>query len=155
MTDFTIARRALLALPGGLAGAWPSIVAAQRAEQVRRLHVMLGFAASDADARSRVSTLQQELGSLGWNEGLNIQIEYRWAGAVAERIQSLAMEPVGTIPDVIVAHSTPIAEALRREARTIPMVFLLVSDPIGSGLTTNLTTPDRNATGFTSFSPSV
>src|SRR5439155_2931807 len=122
---------------------------AQEPGRMRRVGVLLALVDSDPEVQPRIATFQRELENLGWTEGRNIQIEYRWASGDAERFPIVAAELVATSPDVLVAHTSPSAEALARATRTIPIIFGMVSDPIGSGLVTSLAEPGRNATGFT------
>src|SRR5947209_12738991 len=102
-------RREFITLLGGVA-AWPLAARAQQAERIRRVGVLMAVAESDADVRSGVAAFQQSLQELGWKDGRNIRIDYRWGDADAGRIQALATELVGLQPDVLVAHSTPSAK---------------------------------------------
>ena len=148
-------RREFISFIGGAAAAWPLAVRAQEPGRMRRVGVLLALVDSDPEVQPRIATFQRELENLGWTEGRNIQIEYRWASGDAERFPIVAAELVATSPDVLVAHTSPSAEALARATRTIPIIFGMVSDPIGSGLVTSLAEPGRNATGFTIFEPSI
>ena len=148
-------RRTFISLIGGAATAWPRVARAQEPGRVRRIGVLLALLDSDPEGQPRIAAFQRELETLGWTEGRNIQIEYRWASGDAERFRTFAAELVATRPDVLVAHATPSAEALARETRTIPIVFAAVSDPVGSGLVASLAEPGRNATGLTIFEPSM
>jgi putative ABC transport system substrate-binding protein len=143
-------RRDFIALVGG-ATAWPVAVRAQRGGRLRRVGVLMGIAESDADARSRAKAFQQGLQELGWIEGQNIRIEYRWAAAEPERMRTHAVELVASAPDVILANTTPVVVALRRATRTIPMVFVQVVDPIGAGFVSSLARPGGNVTGYVNF----
>ena len=146
-----IQRREFIFTLGGAAAGWPLAARAQQGEQLRLIGVLDGLSEFDPEGPPRVMAFQRELQDLGWTEGRNIRIEYRWAGGDADRIRTFAAELAGMRPDVVVARSTPTAEALARETHTIPIVFALVSDPIGSGLVASLARPGRNATGFTNF----
>jgi putative ABC transport system substrate-binding protein len=148
-------RREFISLIGCAAAAWPLAVRAQEPGRVRKIGVLFAFFDSDPESQSRIAAFQQELESLGWRAGQNIQIEYRWANGDAERFRSFAAELVAARPDVLVGHATPSAEALARETRTIPIIFAVVSDPVGSGLAASLSEPGGNATGFTNFAPST
>jgi putative ABC transport system substrate-binding protein len=117
--------------------------------------MLLGFFDSDPESQARIAAFQQELENLGWREGHNLQIEYRWASGDAERFRAFAAELVAARPDVVVAQATPSAEALARATRRIPIIFASVTDPVGSGLVTSLSEPGGNATGFTNFEPSM
>lgn len=148
-------RREFISLIGGAAAAWPLAVRAQEPGRVRRVGVLLAFFDYDPESQVRIAAFRQELENLGWTEGRNIQIEYRWASGDAERFRAFAAELVATRPDVVMAHTSPSAEALARETRTIPIIFAAVSNPVGSGLVASLSEPGRNATGFTIFEPSM
>ena len=148
-------RREFISLIGGAAAAWPLAVRAQEPGRVRRVGVLLGLVDSDPEGQPRIAAFLRELENLGWTDGRNIQIEYRWASGDAERFRALAAELVATRPDVLVAHTTPSAEAFARATRTIPIIFAAVSDPVRSGLVVSLSEPGRNATGFTIFEPSL
>ena len=126
-------RREFIALVGGAAAVWPVTARAQQAERVRRLGVLMAVAESDADARNGVSILQERLQKLGWKDGNNIRIDYRWGNGDPDRIQDLAKELVDLQPDVLVGHSTPSAKGLLKQTHTIPIVFLTVTDPLGQG----------------------
>ena len=148
-------RREFISLVGGAAAAWPLAARAQEPGRVRRVGVLFAFFDSDPESQARIAAFQQELENLGWRDGHNIQIEYRWANGDAERFRAFAAELVAARPDVIVAHASPSAEALARATRTIPIIFAVVSDPVGSGLAASLSEPGRNATGFTNFAIST
>jgi putative ABC transport system substrate-binding protein len=145
-----VKRRAFITLLGAAAG-WPLAARGQQAERIRRVGVLMAVAESDADVRSGVALFQQSLQELGWEEGRNIRIDYRWGDADAGRIQVLAKELVGLQPDVLVAHSTPSAKGLLQATRSIPIVFLTVTDPLGQGLVASLSRPGGNITGFSVF----
>ena len=144
-------RRDFIMLLGGAAAAWPVAAHAQQPERVRRIGVLMAVAESDADVRSGVALFQQSLQELGWKDGRNIRIDYRWGDADADRIQALAKELVVLQPDVLVAHSTPSAKGLLQATRSIPIVFLTVTDPLGQGLVASLSRPGGNITGFSVF----
>ncbi len=130
-------RRKFITLLGGAAAAWPLAARAQQSQRIRRVGVLMAVAESDADVRSGVAIFQQSLQELGWTDGRNLRIDYRWGDADAVRIQALAKELVGLQPDVLVAHSTPSAKGLLQATRSIPIVFLTVTDPLGQGLVAN------------------
>ena len=148
-------RREFISLVGSAVAAWPLAGRAQEPGRVRRVGVLLAFFDSDPESQARIAAFQQELEGLGWRDGHNLQIEYRWANGDAERFRAFAAELVAARPDVIVAHASPSAEALARATRTIPIIFAVVSDPVGSGLAASLSEPGRNATGFTNFATST
>src|SRR5260370_41864608 len=139
-------RREFITLLGGAAAAWPLAARAQQGERVRRIGVLMAVAESDADVRSGVALFQQSLQELGWEEGRNIRIDYRWGDADAGRIQVLAKELVGLQPDVLVAHSTPSANGLLQATRSIPIALLTVTDPLGQGLVASLSRPGGDIT---------
>ena len=149
MTAF-IGRRDFITVLGG-AAAWPLGAGAQQSERVRRIGVLMGVT-SDSEGQARIVVFKQVLQTLGWTEGANVQIDIRWTeGNIAERIRANAAELVGMVPDVILANGTPVSAALRRESQSVPVVFVAVTDPIGSGLVSNLARPGGNITGFTVF----
>jgi putative tryptophan/tyrosine transport system substrate-binding protein len=147
-------RREFIALVGGAAAAWPVTAWAQQTE-MRRLGVLMAVTESDADARKGISILQESLQKLGWKDGNNIRIDYRWGNANPDRIQDLAKELVDLQPDVLVGHSTPSAKGLLKQTQTIPIVLLSVTDPLGQGLVSSLSHPGGNITGFSDFEVSL
>jgi putative ABC transport system substrate-binding protein len=118
---------------------------------MRRIGVLVGRNENDPVAKLRVSAFTQALADLGWADGLNVRMDLRWGGGDTNRIQALAQELAGLQPDIIVADSTPVTVALRRETPTIPIVFANVSDPVASGIVPRLDRPSGNITGFASF----
>ena len=112
--------------------AWPLAARAQQAERMRRVGVLMAFAEDDPETTARVAGFRQGLERLGWSEGRNVRFDYRFARGGADQFQPLAKELVALQPDVILAQSTPVAAVLQRESRVIPIVFINVSDPIGS-----------------------
>jgi putative ABC transport system substrate-binding protein len=143
-------RRQFIMLLGGAAAAWPLAARAQQPERMRRIGVLLGLAEGDADARSWVTAFRQRLNALGWTDGRNVRIDYRFAGDDAGRIGAHATELVGLTPDVMFVSSQPVFDAARGATRTIPIVFVQISDPVVSGLVASLARPGGNITGFTS-----
>jgi putative tryptophan/tyrosine transport system substrate-binding protein len=144
-------RREFITVLGG-AATWPLAARAQqRSQRIRRVGVLMAVAESDADVRAGVAIFQQSLQELGWSDGRNIRIDYRWGDADADRIEALAKELVGLQPDVLVAHSTPSSKSLLQATRSIPIVFLTVTDPLGQGLVASLSRPGANITGFSVF----
>src|SRR6516165_9894345 len=140
-------RRDFLPLLGG-AAAWPLTVRAQQPYQIRRMGVLMGNAEND-ETQSWIAALREELGKLGWTEGRNIEIDIRWAAADIAAMNRLAMELVALQPDLILTQSTPATGAMLEQTHTIPVVFLLVADPVGNGYAASLPRPGGNATGFT------
>jgi putative ABC transport system substrate-binding protein len=140
-------RREFIAGLGG-AVAWPLNVRAQQGERVRRIGVIGLANENDPFAKLQLSTLTQALADLGWTDGRNMRTDLRWSGSDINRIRALAQELVGLQPDIVLANGTPAAAALQRETRTIPIVFVNVSDPVVSGIVAALNQPGGNITGF-------
>jgi putative ABC transport system substrate-binding protein len=142
-------RREFIALLGGAAATWPLAARAQQAAPMRLVGMLMGFAETDPAAQSLVTEFTSELTRLGWKSGSNLRIELRWGAGDTDRIRALAKELVGLQPDAIFGQTTPVVDALAHETKKIPIVFVTVSDPIGSGFATSLTHPGGNITGFT------
>jgi putative ABC transport system substrate-binding protein len=144
----TIGRRELLAALGG-AAAWPLATRAQQPERTRRIGVLMGWPESNSEAQSEVASFVQELQKLGWTEGRNLRIDTRWwIPADPESTHRFAKELVALRPELILSQSTTTTAALLQETRTIPIVFAVVADPIGSGFVASLARPGGNTTGF-------
>jgi putative ABC transport system substrate-binding protein len=150
-----IGRREFITLLVDAAVAWPLVARAQQPDRMRRIGVLVAFAASDAEAQARVAALRNALQKLGWTAGYNIQIDERWGASDVGQMRGYAAELVRLKPDVIVGVAVSAAVALLHETRTIPIVFTQVSDPIESGLIETLSHPNGNATGFTNFEASM
>jgi putative tryptophan/tyrosine transport system substrate-binding protein len=144
-------RREFITLLGSVA-AWPL---AARAQQSPRIGVVTPFNERDTEGRSRVSAFREALREAGWVEGRNIRIDYRWAAGDPDRIGAYTAEIVGLAPEAILANSTPVLAALRKETQTIPIVFIGVSDPVGVGFVASLARPGGNVTGFANFEPEM
>jgi putative ABC transport system substrate-binding protein len=144
-------RRRFITLLGGAAVTWPVTVRAQQPERMWRVGVLMAPAENDPDARSGIAAFRQGLHELGWNEGRNLRIDYRWGGGDVDLIRAFAKELIELSPDVVVGHSTPSVVALRQETHSIPIVFLTVTDPLGQGLVASLAHPGGNITGFAVF----
>lgn len=142
-------RRDVIKLIGGAAASWPLAVRAQQHDEVRRIGVLVNVAVDDPEAQTSVAAFKQALQQLGWSEGRNLQIDFRGAAGDPERMQAFAKELVALQPHVILARSTPVTAALLRQTRTIPIVFTVVSDPVGERFVESLARPGGNATGFT------
>ncbi len=142
-------RREFMGLVGGAAAAWPIGARAQQPSRVPVVGVLMGFAENDPVAQSMVAAFRNVLPKLGWTEGNNLRIELRWAGPDPEKANALAKELAGLRPDVILGQTTPAVQALAREMPARPIVFVTVSDPIGSGFAASLARPGGNITGFT------
>jgi putative tryptophan/tyrosine transport system substrate-binding protein len=147
-------RRDFIALLGGAAAAWPLAARAQQGERVPRIGVLMAVGRDDADTKARLAGFRQGLERLGWSEGRNVRIDYRFAPAGAQA-QALAKELVALQPDVILSQATPSTTALQRETSTIPIVFAGVADPIGSGFVASLARPGGNLTGLLLFEASI
>jgi hypothetical protein len=145
-----IERRKFLATLGG-AAAWPLAARAQQVERIRRVGVLLSIAETDPDAQRRIQVFQQGLEELGWTEGRNIRVEYRFGAGDSDRIAKEVTDLVALKPDVIVGNSTPVVVALRQATRSIPIIFVQIIDPVGSGLVETLARPGGNMTGFSDF----
>jgi putative tryptophan/tyrosine transport system substrate-binding protein len=158
-------RREFITLLGGAATApiaWPRAARAQQPERMRRIGVLMAIAEGDPDAKPRITAFEQRLQALGWTIGRNIRIDYRWptamtAGARADfdlmlfHVKDLA----ATRPDAILATGTPMVAALKHETGSVPIVFVQVADPVGSGLVPGLARPGENITGFTNYEYSI
>ena len=143
-----IERREFITLLGG-AAAWPLAARAQQGERVRRIGMLLGIAENDLEAQSRIAAFRKGLRDLGWVEGRNVHIDYRFAAGDANRIKAYVAELVTLAPDVFLANSTPVVAALRQATTSIPIVFAVVNDPVGQGFISTLAHPGGNITGFT------
>ena len=148
-------RRQVIKLLGGAAAAWPLAARAQQSERVRRIVIVMGFTESDPAGQAQVNAFRQQLRKLGWIEGVNIHIDYRYPADDLSRIRAVAAELSGSAPDLIVSSTNLVTAILKSEVRAVPLVFLYVSDPIGSGFVTNLARPTGNVTGFANFEPSM
>jgi putative ABC transport system substrate-binding protein len=144
-------RREFITLLGGAAAAWPLAARAEQQERVRRIGVLSGAAETDLEIQSRNAAFEQALQQLGWTQGRNVQIDYRWVSSNIERIRREAAELVALTPDVILTTGSPIVGALQQATRTIPIVFVGVIDPVGAGFVASLARPAGNLTGFTWF----
>src|SRR2546423_9222600 len=145
-------RRDFIAFLGAGAAAWPLAVRAQQPERMRHIGVLMGTAADDPQSQARTAAFAQGLAELGWIDGRNVQIETRWATTNADNIRGHAAELVALAPDVILAATGTLTVApLLQATRTVPIVFVLVVDPVGAGFVASLAKPGANATGFTIF----
>lgn len=142
-------RRELITLLGGAVATWSVAARAQQRERVRRIGVLMHLAADDPEGQNRLAAFLQGLQEAGWAVGRNVTIEVRWAAADIELMKRFAKELVVPEPDLIFASSTPATAAMLQATRTIPVIFVLVADPIGGGFVASLPRPGGNATGFT------
>jgi putative ABC transport system substrate-binding protein len=147
---FCIGRREFMTLLGGAAAAWPLAARAQQPDHVRRIGVLMNGAADDPEQQARLTGFLQGLQQLGWTDGRNVRIDTRWGAGDVERFRSYAAELVALVPDVILASGSPVMASLQQATRTVPIVFALVADPVGSGYVASLARPGGNATGFAS-----
>jgi ABC-type uncharacterized transport system substrate-binding protein len=147
-------RREFITLLGGAASVWALTVHAQQSERVRRIGVLMGYPEIDTETQARIAALKQRLDELGWREGGNLRIDYRFVPD-AERMRAGGAELVGLAPDVIVSSPGQVILLLKEQTRTIPVVFANVPDPVGIGLVPSLAHPGGNITGFTSIEPTL
>ena len=141
-------RREFITLVGGAAASWPLVARAQQSDRMRRIGVLEETAEGDKERNNQFAKFREGLAGFGWVEGRTVHIERRFAAADAGQYQPLAKELVALQPDVVLTVSTPVTAALQRETSAIPIVFLGVSDPIGSGFAANLARPGSNLTGI-------
>jgi putative tryptophan/tyrosine transport system substrate-binding protein len=144
-------RREFITLLGGAAAAWPFAARAQQGERMRRIGVFMPLAADDPESLARVGAFLQGLQALGWTDGRNVRIDYRWAAGDAERIRRYAGELAALAPDVILAAGGAVVPSLLQATRTVPIVFTQTPDPVGAGFVNSLARPGGNVTGFTVF----
>jgi ABC-type uncharacterized transport system substrate-binding protein len=144
-------RREFIFALGGAAAAWPVRGRAQPADRAPRIGVMMATPESDPVTQARVAALRQGLAALGWIEGRTIHIDYRWNIEAPDRARTAAKELLALTPNVILPSTTPMLAAVRQETQSLPIVFVNVSDPIGTGLVESLARPGGNITGFTNF----
>src|SRR5215510_8417303 len=144
-----IGRRKFLATLGG-AAAWPLASRAQQGERMRRIGVLIPYAADDPEGQARIAAFLQGLQQLGWTEGRNVRIDYRRSAGDADRARRYAAELVALAPDVILASGTSLVGPLLQATRTVPIVFPVIGDPVGAGFVDSLARPGGNATGFMS-----
>jgi putative ABC transport system substrate-binding protein len=144
-------RREFITLLGGATAAWPLAARAQQVKRVPRIGVLFGLAANDSLGKAAIAAFVHELQQLGWADGRNVQIEYRWGGGNADDLRKYALELVTLAPDVLVATGGTSIGPLLHATRIVPIVFANVPDPIGSGFVESLSRPGGNATGFVQF----
>jgi putative tryptophan/tyrosine transport system substrate-binding protein len=147
-------RRQFIAFLGGAAAAWPIGPRAQQPERTRRIGIFPAYDQSDREAQVRIAAFLDTFRKLGWAEGRNVTIEYRW-GADIERVKVAAVELVHMAPDAILASAPTTVAELQRLASMIPVVFVQVSDPVGAGFVADLARPGGNVTGFENFQPAM
>ena len=150
-----IVRRKFIAGLGGTALAWPRSARAQQADRMRHVGVLRGTSASDPDFLAYHAAFVQGLQELGWTDGSNVHIDVRWAGGNPADARKYAAELVALAPDVILASGSTVVEPMLQATRTVPVVFAIVADPLGSGVVESLSRPGGNATGFMLFEYSL
>jgi putative ABC transport system substrate-binding protein len=137
------------------AAAWPITAHAQQGERTRRIGVMMGYAETDPAAQAQVAALRQGLQKLGWEEARNIRIDVRFPGGDAGAVRTSLMELMSLTPDVLVTNTNLVTAVVQAEVRTIPIVFISVGDPVGSGFVGIEAHPNGNLTGFANWEPSM
>jgi putative ABC transport system substrate-binding protein len=149
-------RREFIALLGGAVAGWPLAAPAQQDQRVRRIGALMGdFPENVPEARAVVAAFREGLQKLGWTEGRNIRIDFRSAAADIEAMQRFANELVGSQPELIFSTNTPATATLLQQTRTIPIVFVQVTDPVGSGFVASIPRPGGNVTGFITMAPTM
>ena len=148
-------RREFIALIGGAAAAWPLAARAQQSEWMRRIGLLMGYPEGDVEGQASAAAFLRRLDELGWTDGRNILIDIRWAGADPNKARTFAKELVGMGPDVIVPSTNLVTAILQQETSSIPVVFVLVGDPVGSGFVATMARPGGNLTGFSVFEPAI
>jgi ABC-type uncharacterized transport system substrate-binding protein len=143
-------RREFITFLGG-ATTWPLAARAQQGDRIRRIGALIGTRAEDSEAKARYTAFEQALQQLGWTQGRNVRIDYRFAGGDAATSRKQAEELIALVPDVIVSTGSLSTGQLLRATRTVPVVFAIVPDPVGSGFVDSLSQPGGNATGFMQF----
>jgi putative ABC transport system substrate-binding protein len=147
--------RDFIILLGGSAVSLPVGTRAQQPERMRRIGVVMGYPETNPNAQLQITAFRQQLQKLGWVKGKNIQIDLRYGADDPKRIRALAVELLGLGPDLMVSNSNLVTTILQSEVRAIPLLFISVSDPIGSGFVTDLARPTGNITGFANFQPTM
>jgi putative tryptophan/tyrosine transport system substrate-binding protein len=148
-------RREFVTLLGG-AVAWPVAARAQEADRVvRRIGVLMAASENDPERQAFVTAFREQLQKLGWTDGRKVRFDNRWAAADAALLQRFAKELVALQPDLVLSHNTPTTANLLQQTRTIPIVFAVVSDPVGSGFVASFPRPGGNITGFTNIEPTM
>jgi putative ABC transport system substrate-binding protein len=143
-----INRRETIALLGAAAAAWPLAASAQQGNPLRRIGVLMPYNENDPVWKPHLSAFTQALAGLGWTDGRNVRMDFRWAGADINRIRAFAKELVGLQPDIIVTNTTAPIVTLQRETPTIPIVFASANDPVATGIVPRFNQPGGNITGF-------
>jgi ABC-type uncharacterized transport system substrate-binding protein len=150
-----VRRRDFIKIIAGSAVCLPLAVQAQQPDRVRRVSVVLGITENDPETKYRIRAFRLGMRDAGWIEGRNVQIEYRYSGADRAVIDKHVAELIRLAPDVILANSSPVMVALRPATKTIPIVFVVVNNPLGQGFVSNLTHPGGNVSGFSFIEPEI
>jgi len=148
-------RRNFIAGLASTTAAWPLAAHAQRADQVRRVGVLMNYASTDPEGQALLREFMRHFAELGWTDGRNVRIDVRWGGSNVDLLRTFAKELIGLQPDVLLATSTPVTAALARETQTIPIVFTLVADPVSSRFVASLSHPGGNLIGFSPIEASM
>ena len=148
-------RREFITLLGGAAAAWPLATRGQQPGRMRRIGMLMSASENDTEYQGLLATFRDELKKMGWEEGRNIGIDYRWKAVDEKSRQRLAKELVALQPDLMFGQSTPTTAALLQQTSTIPIIFFSVGDPVGEGFVAGLSRPGRNATGFINMEASM
>ena len=150
-----VKRREFIGMLGSATAAWPLVSFAQSPERIRRIGVVMAYAADDPNGRTQINAFRDHLRTLGWTEGGNIAVDVRYAKDNAARVREAAADLLRQMPDLMVSNSNLLTTVLQTEVRTIPLVFISVSDPAGSGFVKELARPGGTVTGFANFQPSM
>ena len=150
-----IRRRSFITLLGGAAVAWPAVARGQQGERAKRIGVLMNLPPNDLQGQARIAAFVQRLRQLGWNDGSNVRIDYRWGPGDADSYRKTASELIALVPDVILANGNSTMGPLQLATRSVPIVFTQVTDPVGVGYVDSLARPGGNSTGFLQFEYSL
>ena len=148
-------RREFITLIGGAATSWPLAARAQQSGRIQRIGVLLYWSSSNREGQANFAAFQKVLQQAGWTDGVNIHFSIRWSEENADHIRRNAAELIALTPDVILANATPSVAALQSLTRSVPIVFVTVSDPVGAGIIESIARPGGNVTGFMNFEYSL
>jgi putative tryptophan/tyrosine transport system substrate-binding protein len=148
-------RRDFITVLAGAAAVWPIAAPAQRPERMKRVAILMAWSETNPVFRSWLTTFLEGLARLGWEDGHNVQIDVHWGEGNPETIEMFTKQIVDTQPDVIFASTTPVIAALQRKTHSIPIVFVIVTDPVGAGFVAGLPHPGGNITGFVNIEPAI
>jgi putative ABC transport system substrate-binding protein len=146
-----VRRREFITLLGGATAAWPLAARAQQPERMRRIGVLVPYAENDPEAKARFAAFLQGLQQSGWTDGGNVRIDARWTAGSADDTRKHAAEVAASAPDVILTHGSSTVGPLLQLTRAVPIVFVVVPEPVGAGFVESLARPGGNATGFTTY----